>query len=87
MFSSTYKEDTSRKTFLDLPGEIRNAIYEYAMFDPNVKYWRPKILGGRRKLRTDFSYARQYEGKLARATLSLLGAMNKLIRQEARTLF
>jgi hypothetical protein len=35
MFASTYKEDPARKTFLDLPGEIRNKIYYFALFSPH----------------------------------------------------
>jgi hypothetical protein len=31
MFASSYQEDPTRKTFLDLPGEIRNTIYNFTL--------------------------------------------------------
>jgi hypothetical protein len=89
MFASTYKVDTSRKTFLDLPGEIRNSVYEYALFGVDTHCWRLCILGRRRKIRTihQLSGAWRYGEELVLVTLGLLGAMNKLIRREIQTLF
>ena len=90
MFASNYKEDTSRKTFLDLPREIRNMIYEWALFDPgNCSIRKLNFLRDKRQL---LMWSREfhkwdYHDELTIATLRLLGATNKQIRREARALF
>jgi hypothetical protein len=34
LFTSSFREETGRTGFMDLPGEIRNMIYSYALFYP-----------------------------------------------------
>ncbi|KAF2820093.1 hypothetical protein CC86DRAFT_412558 [Ophiobolus disseminans] len=53
MFASQYEEDPSRKTFLELPGEIRNAIYNMAIFNfnpPNLSVSKFQVLVDERQL-------------------------------------
>jgi hypothetical protein len=91
MFASTYKEDPTRKTFLDLPSEIRNVIYEIALIGP---HWKLGIVGPEGKIRPrhpqyliychgcdpiDTIPSEDYHLELIMASLSLLSAV-KLAR-------
>jgi len=90
MFASRYEEDISLKTFLDLPSEIRNKIYEMALFNPdNSSISKFTVLVAKRQfLMWHRAYNKwQYPDDLSIATLDLLGAVNKQIRKESRLIF
>ena len=90
MFASKYKEDTSRKNFLDLPGEIRNIIYKMALFNLyNFPIGKFSIVATKRQLLMWHRALNgwQYHDELTVATLNLLGAVSKQIRKESRALY
>jgi hypothetical protein len=97
MFASQYKEDATRKTFLDLPSEIRNMIYELALVEnpqaatgSDKLHWELNIVRAEGKLQPwhhHFFRSSSYPHELVMATLLMLGAVNKQIRNEARSLF
>jgi hypothetical protein len=92
MFASKYKEDPTRKIFLDLPAETRNMIYELALIGDPKPDWKLTIVGPEGKV---LPWHRQYYAKYgwynrqetAIATLSMLSPINRQIRSEARSLF
>jgi hypothetical protein len=88
MLASAYKSDDTRKTFLDLPGELRNMVYEYALFWPD-QFWKLEILSVKRQIMLFERDLGQFseEHELAISTLYLLGATSKQICTEARALF
>ncbi|KAL6712694.1 hypothetical protein ACN47E_000571 [Coniothyrium glycines] len=98
MLESSYKADPSRLTFLDLPPEIRNIIYEYSWsFDLNDSisrgyFWigpdgqlhRIRSRAPRKKPQLDLG---EYYREDFLEIVHVLGAINKQIRLESRSLF
>jgi hypothetical protein len=91
MFRSTYQETPSHQPLSNLPGELLNMVYKYALFshchtvrwklvmvDDERRFWPIAIKDSR-----DSSYSELH-------TISMpdsVGAMNKQICAEVRTLF
>lgn len=90
LFASKYKYDASRITFLDLPAEIRNMIYNFALFCPYpCTFEKIFLLVGKRQF-SPFHRVfrrRQYPEERIIATLALLGAINVEICRESRAYF
>jgi hypothetical protein len=75
-----------RKTFFDLPGEIRNMIYSHVLLSPHDITWtlefpcQGKGLGARDPRRL------KWESKVYLALAYVSGAVNKQMRQESRSM-
>ncbi|KAF1831802.1 hypothetical protein BDW02DRAFT_37896 [Decorospora gaudefroyi] len=101
MFQSTFYQDTGRKCFLDLPAEIRNMIYEEAIFGQKnaegsvERKWVLLPAHGKLKVlflpSNDASRQRHnpaiFKYEMIISTLRMLGAMSKQIISEVRSLF
>jgi hypothetical protein len=100
MFASSYKADPARKSFLDLPGEIRNMVYRYVLFEnPAGEYastenWTITLDRETHQLRPNQSSAYlncssveelRYDRTVS--TKGMLAALNKQLRHEIRTFF
>jgi hypothetical protein len=101
MSQSKFQHNSSRTSFLDLPGEVRNIIYELALFEsPEGEYaeagkWTLSTKDARDD-RFPPVHSRAYEDRLALeelqqdrtlSVLKTLGAMNKQMRQEVQSFF
>lgn len=81
MSHRNFEADRGRKSFMDLPGEIRNAIYFLILFKANEE-WETNI-NTHGKLVSGQSFYHIY----TRSLLRMLAAMNKQIEQESRRFF
>ncbi|CAO2657777.1 Nn.00g039030.m01.CDS01 [Neocucurbitaria sp. VM-36] len=89
MFASAYRADPACKSFLDLPAEVRNMIYDLALFDPELDLTTIKASydDDTVRLRPEFNPGREYDGAVMISVLNMLGAMNRQIRREVRGWF
>ena len=91
MFASAYREDPDRLTFLDLPGELRNSIYEYVLFGQDLgSHGQTFVINdatGKLWLSRGKSAQVKYQDEMSICTLIMFGAMNNQIRSEVRALF
>jgi hypothetical protein len=69
------------KTFFELPGEIRNIIYGFALFDPGEVNWIFDVW----RNNEDRDYDCWWQSNVPTTAL-LLGAVNKQMRQESRAI-
>ena len=98
MLTSEFKRDPSRISFTDLPGEIRNMIYDLALFEPlsgdfaQAGNWEMTASSGRLFLSRYRTYHLELDlGELRYdrtiSALHVVGALDKQIRKEVQTFF
>ncbi|KAF9698958.1 hypothetical protein EKO04_002730 [Ascochyta lentis] len=92
--ASTYTADPSRKSFMDLPAEVRNMIYGFSMFSSKVSpVWKLSNCSRRNGRLEHALYfgsensSRRFHVALSTSTLGLLSAMSTQIRHETRSYF
>ncbi|KAI4635113.1 uncharacterized protein J4E87_000062 [Alternaria ethzedia] len=98
MLTSDFKSDPSRISFMDLPGEIRNMIYDLALFEPaesdfeQAGDWQINAVGDTFFLPRSEAYWSELDlttlrGDRTLSVLHVLGALDKQIRKEVQTFF
>jgi len=98
MLTSDFKSDPSRISFMDLPGEIRNMIYDLALFEPaesdfeHAGDWQINAVGDTFFLPRSEAYWSELDlttlrGDRTLSVLHVLGALDKQIRKEVQTFF
>lgn len=92
MFESTYKADPNKITFLHLPGEIRNYIYEYALLGGKA-LTESTVWPEREGTQSQITQRRQahnlakFHQNMEIYTLAMLDVVNKQIHKETQSFF
>jgi hypothetical protein len=88
MLGSALEVNPTLKTFFDIPGELRNEIYRYALFGyGNKSRWKIQVIGPHRYFVPYEPSHDSWEVELTISTLNMLGAMDKQMRAEIRSFF
>ncbi|KAF1841308.1 uncharacterized protein K460DRAFT_408783 [Cucurbitaria berberidis CBS 394.84] len=91
MFASKYQTDPTRKSFLDLPANIRYMIYAMALFgtEDHVEVMKISYVETKDQYLPFFRQylGRPYGSEIMISVLDMMGAMNQQIRSEIRTFF
>ena len=98
MSAGTFKAEPGRKSFLDLPGEIRNMVYDLALFgssedeyasagDWTITYNGKRFHPPRSPAYLEGASLGELKYDRTVSTVMMLAALDKQIRQEARTYF
>lgn len=88
MFGSTFKEDPNQKPFIELPGELRNMIYQFTLFDGEQSpRWSIYIDGLDDQFSPHDMHTGCYTMPFTISILKVLGTLSKEIRTEVRSLF